>query len=107
MLDAIGRTLVRLFVSRRHLLEWTTAAQANSRRASTGSASTGQMAGSLLIASLAALAVWQAGRAALPVAAPFILAWLLVARDRALGQPAAGRCRQPGDLARPMPRRCG
>ena len=35
------------------------------------------MAGSLLITSLAALAVWQAGRAALPVAAPFILAWLL------------------------------
>ena len=29
MSDAIGRTLIRLFVTRRHLLEWTTAAQAS------------------------------------------------------------------------------
>ena len=35
------------------------------------------MTGSLLIASLAALFVWWTGRAALPVAAPFILAWLV------------------------------
>ena len=28
MTDAIGRTLFRLFVSRRHLLEWVTAAYA-------------------------------------------------------------------------------
>ena len=76
MLDAIGRTMYRLFVSRRRLLDWTTSAQSNSRRDDWPSFA-GQMAGSLLITSLAALAVWQAGRAALPVAAPFILAWLL------------------------------
>src|SRR6185503_19234853 len=28
MTDAIGRTLIRLFLTRRHLLEWVTAAQA-------------------------------------------------------------------------------
>ena len=76
MLDAIGRTMYRLFVSRRRLLDWTTSAQSNSRRDDWPSFA-GQMAGSLLITSLAAVAVWQAGRAALPVAAPFILAWLL------------------------------
>ena len=31
MIDAIGRTLYRLFVSHRKLLEWTTAAQARER----------------------------------------------------------------------------
>src|SRR5207248_898644 len=36
----------------------------------------GQMTGSLLITSLAALSVWHAG-VAMPVAAPFILAWLI------------------------------
>ncbi|MBL6613052.1 MAG: glycosyl transferase [Reyranella sp.] len=76
MLDAIGRTMYRLFVSRRRLLDWTISAQSNSRRDDWPSFA-GQMAGSLMITSLAALAVWQAGRAALPVAAPFILAWLL------------------------------
>jgi cyclic beta-1,2-glucan synthetase len=76
MLDAIGRTMYRLFVSRRRLLDWTTSAQSNSRRDDWPSFA-GQMAGSLLITSLAAVAVWLAGRAALPVAAPFILAWLL------------------------------
>ena len=76
MLDAIGRTMYRLFVSRRRLLDWTTSAQSNSRRDEWPTFA-GQMAGSLLITSLAALAVWQVGRPALPVAAAFILAWLL------------------------------
>ena len=31
MVDAIGRTLYRLAVSRKNLLEWTTAAQAESK----------------------------------------------------------------------------
>src|SRR4029079_9271146 len=30
MVDAIGRTLVRVYVTRRHWLEWTTAAEATS-----------------------------------------------------------------------------
>ena len=40
--DAIVRTLARLFVTRRHLLEWTTAAQAQGAAASTCAASTGR-----------------------------------------------------------------
>lgn len=77
MLDAIGRTTYRLFVSRRRLLDWTTAAQSKSVLRTDWMAFARQMTGSLLITSVAAVAVWYAGRAALPVAAPFILAWLL------------------------------
>ena len=94
MLDAIGRTLYRLFVSRRHLLDWTTAAQSTSLLRSGWPAFAGQMAGSLFITSLAALAVWHAGRAALPVAAPLILAWLIspaIARWVSVAPGDAGR----------------
>ncbi|MPZ34326.1 MAG: glycosyl transferase [Rhodospirillales bacterium] len=77
MLDAIGRTLYRLFVSRRRLLDWTTAAQSKGLLRTDWMAFAGQMTGSLLITSLAAVAVWFAGRAAMPVAAPLIFAWLI------------------------------
>ncbi len=77
MLDAIGRTLFRLFVSRRRLLDWTTAAQSKSLLRTDWTGFAGQMTGSLLITALAASFVWYAGHAALPVAAPFILAWLI------------------------------
>ncbi|HEY6718393.1 MAG TPA: glucoamylase family protein, partial [Reyranella sp.] len=76
MLEAIGRTLYRLLVSRRHLLDWTTAAQSNSMLRTDWTGFVRQMAGSLFIASLATLFVWYAGGAARLVAAPFILAWL-------------------------------
>jgi len=76
MLDAIGRTLYRLFFSRRHLLDWTTAAQSKSRLRTDWMSFVVEMTGSLIVASLAALFVWYVGRAALPVAAPFIVAWL-------------------------------
>jgi cyclic beta-1,2-glucan synthetase len=76
MLDAIGRTLYRLFVSHRHLLDWTTAAQSTSMLRTDWVGFARQMAGSLFIASLATLFVCYAGGAARLVAVPFILAWL-------------------------------
>ena len=76
MLDAIGRTLYRLFISRRHLLDWTTAAQSTTMLRTDWTGFVRQMAGSVLIAALATLFVWSAGGAARLVAAPFILAWL-------------------------------
>ncbi len=94
MLDAIGRTLYRLFFSRRHLLDWTTAAQSKGRLRTDWMGFVGEMAGSLVVASLAALFVWYAGRAALPVAAPFIVAWLCapaIARWVSLTPVDAGR----------------
>ena len=75
MTDAIGRTLFRL-VSQRRLLEWITAAQTKHRERTGWIGLYGQMAGSVVIAGLAAFFVWRAGSAAMPVAAPFIVAWL-------------------------------
>ncbi len=77
MIDAIGRTLFRISISHRRLLEWITAAQSKQSRRSGWLGLYGKMAGSVVVAILAALTVEYAGRAALPVAAPFVLAWFL------------------------------
>ncbi len=77
MADAIGRTLFRLVVSHRRLLEWITAAQSKQNRRAGWRSLYGKMAGSLVIALLGAGVVWQTGGEAIPVAAPFVLAWLL------------------------------
>ena len=77
MADALGRTLFRLFVSRRRLLEWMTAAQSAQMLRIDWLGFYRQMAVSVVIAALTALFVWRVGHAALPVAAPFILAWAL------------------------------
>ncbi len=93
MLDAVVRTLFRLFVSRRRLLEWTTAAQSQQLLRTDWWGFIGQMAGSLAVASLGAIFVWYAGRAALPVAAPILLAWFFspaIARWVSLAQANAG-----------------
>ncbi|MFI4999966.1 MAG: GH36-type glycosyl hydrolase domain-containing protein [Reyranellales bacterium] len=94
MSDAIGRTLFRLFVSHRRLLEWITAAQSTHRLRSGWLGYYGQMAGGLLVAVLSALFVWRVSSAAAPVAAPFILAWLFspaIARWISLPPADAGR----------------
>ena len=98
MLDAIGRTLFRLFVSHRRLLEWTTAAQTQQLRRTDWWGFVGQMAGSLAVASGAAIFVFYAGPAALPVAAPILLSWFLspaIARWVSLAQADAGRLAIP------------
>ena len=76
MADAIGRTLFRLLVNRR-LLEWITAAQSKHRRRADWLGLYGTMAGSLVVAVLAAIFVAMAGVDSLPIAAPFVLAWLV------------------------------
>ena len=76
MLDAIARTLFRLGVSRRYLLQWVTAAQANlSPRLSPASAY-GHMWGAIALTSVAAMLVGRLHPAAAGVAAPFVLLWL-------------------------------
>ena len=77
MADAIGRTLFRLVVSHRRLLEWITAAQSKQSLRAGWPGLYGKMAGSVVVALVAAGVVWQVGPAAMPVAAPFVLAWLL------------------------------
>ena len=76
MTDAIGRTLFRLLISRRNLLEWVTAAQVqlNAQRGLAGVYL--HMTASVVIAVVALLIVGWAGREALWVATPFALLWI-------------------------------
>jgi cyclic beta-1,2-glucan synthetase len=77
MSDAIARTLWRLFVTRRHLLEWTPAAQAWAGKRLDLSGFTLRMAGSLVLAVIALLVARLTGHGAWPVAAPFVALWLM------------------------------
>ena len=75
MADAILRTLGRLFITRRNLLEWVTAAHARSAVDLKISSMYKRMAGGILLAG-AAFAVLAYGRGrAWAVAAPFLLLW--------------------------------
>jgi cyclic beta-1,2-glucan synthetase len=76
MTDAILRTLYRLTMSHRNLLEWVTAAQAqlSSRLGIAGIY--GRMSASVLIALMAMLLVAVAGFSAVWVALPFVILWI-------------------------------
>jgi cyclic beta-1,2-glucan synthetase len=77
MSDAILRTLYRMLVSRRNLLEWMTAAQAKiSPRLDLGGFYR-QMAGGVVLAVVAAIFVAWAKPDSWPVGAPFVVLWLL------------------------------
>ena len=94
MTDAIGRTLFRLFVSRRHLLEWVTAAYAKLSPRLGLFGFYRLMAGGVVIGIVAAIVVWCAGGDAWLVAAPFVVLWIAspaVARWTSLSPLAAGR----------------
>ena len=73
--DAIVRTLFRLFVSKRRLLEWVTAAQEAGALGLELSSFYRRMWGALLLASGAGIAAAMAGKGALPLALPFLVAW--------------------------------
>ncbi len=77
MLDAIARTLYRVLVSRRRLLEWVTAAQAQSGRRHGWVGCHRQMAGGLVLTALVGCGLWLAGSDAIAVAAPVMVFWLL------------------------------
>ncbi|HEX3522514.1 MAG TPA: glucoamylase family protein [Stellaceae bacterium] len=94
MTDAIGRTLFRLFVSRRHLLEWVTAAYAKLSPRLSLLGFYRQMAGGVVIGIVAAIVVRCAGGDAWLVAAPFVVLWIAspaVARWTSLSPLVAGR----------------
>ncbi len=75
--DAVVRTLYRLAVSRRHLLEWETAAAADARLAGRLGSFVRSMWPALVIAAAGAGLVAAANPAALPAAAPWLVAWAL------------------------------
>ncbi len=75
--DAVLRTLYRKFISHRNLLEWTTAAQAETGSDHSQTAFLRQMWPTMLLSVTAFLAVAWFRMSALPVAAPFFILWFL------------------------------
>jgi cyclic beta-1,2-glucan synthetase len=74
--DAIVRTLIRLFVTRRRLLEWTPAAQANFGSQSTVLGYYRHMGGAAVVGLGAVLIAWRFGEGAWPMAAAFGALWI-------------------------------
>ena len=77
MADAILRTLARLYLTRRNLLEWTTAAQAKASHDQGLRVFARHMAGAVAIAVVTAILVVALKPDAAWIAAPFVGAWLL------------------------------
>jgi len=75
MSDAILRTLGRLLITRKHLLEWVTAAQAKHAFAWKLSGMYTRMAGGLVLAAAAGVVLAYGQLRAWPAAAPFLLLW--------------------------------
>ncbi len=73
--DAIARTIYRKLVSRSHLLEWTTAAQSERENPHDQTSFLRFMCPAMILAGVSCGLVLWLRPAALPVAAPFILAW--------------------------------
>jgi cyclic beta-1,2-glucan synthetase len=92
MTDAIVRTLTRLFVRRRRLLEWVTAAQSKDQVRSGLAGWYGWMAGGVAVAACAALVVALAAPSWF-VAAPFLCLWLA---SPAIARLASQTQRPPG-----------
>ncbi len=96
MTDAIARTLTRVYVTRRRLLEWTTAAQAKSGLGLDVRGFYRRMGGAVaLAAAAAALDAWRRPEV-WPLALPFLLLW-------AVSPGVARWISLPGLAARPTP----
>ena len=75
--DAITRTVYRKFISRKNLLEWTTAAQSERDNPHDQAAFLRFMRAAIILSIIGfALSAWL-HPAALPIAAPFFLLWIL------------------------------
>ncbi|MGH7373479.1 MAG: glucoamylase family protein, partial [Candidatus Rokuibacteriota bacterium] len=77
MSDAIGRTLVRLYLTRRRLLEWTAAAQAESELSRDITGVYRRMRGALVLTAVAVGLVALFRPESTAVAGPFLLLWAL------------------------------
>ncbi len=77
MIDAVARTIYRLLISRKNLLEWTTAAQSQSNSKSSIIASYSLMLASVAMGLFAfAIAIYRVGNMWM-VVVPFAIAWTL------------------------------
>ena len=75
MMDAILRTLGRMFFTRRNLLEWVTAAQSKFSARSSVAAIYGRMAGGILVALVSIVGIAFSHHGAWVAAAPFLVLW--------------------------------
>src|SRR3546814_5540165 len=75
--DAIARTLWRLFVTRRHLLEWTTAAQSSASPRLDVRGFYRKMAGGTALGSFMAAGALALAPSSWPLVLPFLLLWLI------------------------------
>ena len=76
MADAIIRTLTRLFVTRRHLLEWVTAARATIGPRLDLLGFYRRMAGAVVIAAVGVILVSVWGHGTWPLMLPFAALWM-------------------------------
>jgi len=76
-LSAIGVTLIRLFFVRKNMLQWTTAAKLARSIITTRNRVWWEMASSLALSLLLATAIVMINPAALLVASPLLLAWMI------------------------------
>jgi cyclic beta-1,2-glucan synthetase len=74
--DAIVRTLFRLFVSHRSMLEWVSAAQTKVSPRLDVAGFYRQMSGAIVIALTATLISWRMGNVNWEILTPFVLLWL-------------------------------
>jgi cyclic beta-1,2-glucan synthetase len=101
MTVAIVRTIVRLFITHRNLLEWVTAAQSKFSKESTIPGIYRRMAGGLVVASMAFVALFLGRHPAWVAATPFILLWAaapaVALRISRLPRPRRENRLSPGD----------
>ncbi len=76
MADAVLRTLIRLFITRRNLLQWTPAAQATIGRDPSVGAYYRWMAGAVVTGAVAIAGTWLFGDGTVYLATPFALLWI-------------------------------
>lgn len=91
--DAIGRTLVRLLITRRHLLEWVPAAQAIIDPLPDLFYFYQRMAGAVVVGLMALILASLTGQTTWPLACAFAALWIAspaIARWASLPPPAAG-----------------
>ena len=104
MADAVVRTLFRLFITRRNLLQWTPAAQATIGSDPTLGAYYRWMAGAVVTGVVALAGTWLFGDRTVYLAAPFALLWIASpAVARWVSRPierSSGACGERGRPAR-------
>ena len=105
--DAIARTLVRLFITRRHLLEWVPAAQATIGPRLDLLGFYRRMAGAVVIGVLAVLVALLFGHGDVAPGGAVRCALDRLAGDRALDQPVSRGRRLSCPYRPPTPRPCG